>query len=268
MWLITCVINLGNLQLPEFSLVCSFFNLSPGGLQGFTMGLQSVRASCAGQAIQMLFCGAFCFWLFLFTEGRNIISMTFLELSNGCIFLLTLAASLLIFMSSCAFALSLSLAVWTMLCYLIPLYTFSYWALIQLSLSLVSFAFSAFVFASGYFFPMLLIFSFLYRYSFRMLTASFVNLFCGFFLKGFFYIFSTWDPLTLPSHSNCLPTTFMTSLLVKNRSKRDCFPDAFSKIYPQRLLGNLGEILQTQQRCIWDECKYRSWSDFLYVFMY
>lgn len=184
------LIYLCSLQLSEFPLICSliFHQVS---CSGWPWVCCLVRASCAGQAVQILFPDTFCSWLFLFTEGRNTISMTFLGL---CIYVIDtgfflpylLIASLLIFMSLCASALFLSVAVWAMLCCLVPLYTSSYWKpLIQLSVSFVSFAFSAFVFASGHFSPLLLIFSFLYMYSYRMLTASFLNLFCWLFLKDF-----------------------------------------------------------------------------------
>lgn len=86
--------NLGNLQLSVFSLICSFFNLyHQVGSSGLSQVCCLLRASCAGQAIQILFLDTFCSWLFLFTKGRNTISVTFPELSNRWIFLLTLVAN-------------------------------------------------------------------------------------------------------------------------------------------------------------------------------
>lgn len=81
------------------------------------------------------------------------------------------------------------------------------------------------------------------------------------FLKGFYSVFLLCckkSPLTIPSHSKSLPATFMISLLVKNRYRKACLPDVFSKIYPWHLLGRPGEIPQTQEKCMWvNECKHR-----------
>lgn len=137
-----------------------------------------LRARCAGQAIQIFFVDAFCSWLFVFTEGRNTIPMTFLRLSNRYTFPLTLVAYC-ICVDFHAFVCFCFVLVFSCLSYALLFGSSLYFKLVRTDSAeyLVSFAFSAFVFPSGYFVPMLPILSSLYRYSYRILTATFLNLF-------------------------------------------------------------------------------------------